>query len=99
MAGGLDDGVQRNSSSKVPDGDLPVLNLNDDLLAESCGELVDAVVHNLLEQHVDAVPGIGAVAKSSDVHSRTPADVFDTFQGPYVVVSVVVILFYVRHLL
>ena len=94
----LDDGVERDASSKVPDGDLPVLDVDDDLLAESCGELVDTVIHDLLEQHIDAVSRIGAVAKSSDVHSRTPADVFDTFQGPYVVVSVVVVLFYVRHL-
>ena len=59
-----------------------VLNhLHLDALAGIHLELIDTVVDNLLEQHIDAVLCMAAIAQTTDVHTRTQTDVLHTCQG------------------
>ena len=51
-------------------------------------ELVYGVVDCFLEQHVNAVLGVRAVAQASDVHSRTCAYVLDVGEVAYALVGV-----------
>ena len=44
-------------------------------------EFVDGVIDRLLEQDVDAVLGVGAVAEPADVHARAEADVLEGAEG------------------
>ena len=94
LGGRLDDGIERDSAAEVPHGDLPVRDRDLDLLAETGGKLVYAVVHYLFEEHIDSVTGVGPVPESSDVHARTSADMFHTFQG----LDVGVCIFSVQYL-
>ena len=88
-AGGLDDGVERDAAAEVAHGDFVVLDIDQDLLAEAHGVLVDGVVHDLLEQDIDAVTFLASVAEAADVHAGTKPDVLDSFDGFYVVVGIV----------
>ena len=90
-AHGLDHGIQGDPAAEVAHGHVVHLYGDADLLAEAHGELVDGVVHDLLQQDIDAVAGIVAVAKTSDVHARTHPDMLDAFQRAYVFVCVVAI--------
>ena len=95
----LDHGIQRNASSEVPYGNLLLCHGDLYLLSETCGELVDRVVHNLLEQHVDTVCRIVTLSKGSDVHTRSEPDMLDTFKGLDVVVCVIRLIYILcRHI-
>ena len=54
-----------------------VLDVYLDALTGVHFKLVDRVVDDLLEQHVDAVLGQCTVAQATDVHARACADVLD----------------------
>ena len=51
------------------------------LLALAHHEFVDGVIDRLLEQDVDAVLGVGAIAEPADVHARAEADVLERAEG------------------
>ena len=85
----LHHGVQRNTSSEVAYCCGLLVYSYLDLLSESSRELVDGVVDHFLEEHVDAVSQILSVTQSSDVHSRTSADMFDAFERLDVVVCII----------
>jgi hypothetical protein len=53
----------------------PVLHLDLDALAVAHREFVDRVVDRFLEQHVDTVLGVGAVAEPANIHAGTQPDV------------------------
>ena len=99
LAGGLHHRAERYPSPEVPDAHLVVFYLDDDLLAESCREFVDAVVNDLFEEHVDSVPRVGTVPETADVHPRTPADVFHSFESLYVGFRVFVVLLVLCHVI
>ncbi len=88
-AHGLDHGVQGNPAAEVAHGDVVHLDSDPDLLAEAHRELVDGVVHDLLQQDVNAVAGVVAVAQAADIHARAKAYVLYAFERAYVVVCVV----------
>jgi hypothetical protein len=44
-------------------------------------ELVDRVVDDLLEHHVDAVGGVRSVTDAADVHPGSQPDVLERIQG------------------
>ena len=49
-------------------------------LAKALVELIDTVVDALFEEHVDAVFGVRSVAKATDVHTGSGADVVGVFE-------------------
>ena len=68
--------AQRDAAAVVADGDLGALDRDVDPLAVAHDELVHGVVDDFLQQDVDAVVVLGAVAHAADVHARALADVF-----------------------
>ena len=69
--------AQGNAGAVVANADPAALDLDLHLAAVAHHELVHGVVDHLLEQHVDAVVGIGAVAEAANVHPRPQADVLE----------------------
>ncbi len=84
---GVDDGdavedlAQRDAAAVVADAQGALGQLDLDLAAAAHGELVDGVVDRLLEEDVDAVLGVGAVAEPADIHARAEADVLGRAEG------------------
>ena len=93
-AHGLDHGIQGDSAAEVAHGHVVHADVDADLLAEAHGEFVDGVVHDLLQEDVDAVTGVVAVAQASDIHTRTKAYVLYAFEGADVVVCVVAVIWH-----
>ena len=80
----------RNASAIVSDRDAEVVfDIDFYAVASLHLELVDGVVDDLLQQHIDAILGKRAVAQSSDIHARTQANVLSACQGFDVVVVVI----------
>ena len=67
----------RDAASVVPHGDLAAVNADFDAASVPHDELINRVVNDFLEEDVDAVVGMRAVAEPPDVHARTEADVFE----------------------
>ena len=85
----LDELALRDAAAVVAHGDAEVVL--DGYLYAVAGvhlELVDTVVNNLLQQHVDAVFGQRTVAQASDVHAGAGSHMFHVRQVSYVVVVV-----------
>ena len=79
----------RDAASVVADGNaLALLHVHFDALSGVHLKLVDGVVHHLFEQDVDAVLRQIAVAESSDVHTRTRADMLHVGEVSDVVVGI-----------
>jgi hypothetical protein len=84
---GVDDGdavhqlAQRDAAAVVADLDGAVGELDLDLAAAAHHEFVDGVIDGLLEEDVDAVLGVGAVAEAADIHARAEADVLEGAEG------------------
>ena len=93
-AHGLDHGIQGDTASEVADGHVVHLDVDADLLAEAHREFVDGVVYDFFEEDIDAVARIVAVAEPADVHARTKAYVLYAFEGAYVVVCVVAVIWH-----
>ena len=72
--------AQGNAAAVVAHGHLAAGDRDLDALAEAHDELVHGVVHNLLQEDVDAVVILGAVAHAADVHARALADVLQRRQ-------------------
>ncbi len=73
--------AQRDAAPVVAHPQRAVVQLDLDLLAEAHREFVDAVIDRLLEQHVDAVLRMGAIAQATDIHAGPQADVFERGEG------------------
>lgn len=84
---GVDDGhavhefAQRDAPAVVAHAQGAVVELDLDFFAEAHGKLVDAVIDRLLEQHVDAVLGVGAIAEAADIHAGAETDVLEGGEG------------------
>ena len=88
-ADGLDELALRNAAAIVADGDAQVVLDGDlDAVARIHLELVDGVVNDFLQQHVDAVFGQRTVAQSADIHSWAQTNMLCTCQGFDVVVVI-----------
>ena len=78
---GIDQRAEGNAAPVVAYfGRQVVVDGHLDALAVTFVELVDAVVYAFLEQHVDAVFGMGTVAQTADVHAGTGSDVLGVFE-------------------
>ena len=88
LGGGVHHLVQGNAAAIVPDGDRAVLDGDVNPFAESHGEFVHRVVDDFLQEHVDAVLGLRAVAQASDVHAGPRADVLHVGEVPDIVFAV-----------
>ena len=73
----LDDLAQRDAPAVVAHGHFQAVDRQQHLVAVAHDELVDGVVDDLLEQDVNAVVVVAAVADAADVHARAGADVFE----------------------
>ena len=82
--------VERDAAAVVAHGDQLPLDRDVDLASGAHDELVDRVVHHLLDEDVDAVVGLRAVAQLADVHARAQADMLAGREGDDGVVAVVV---------
>ena len=68
--------AQGNTTTVVAHGDAQVLvDGHLDALAGVHLELIDGVVDDFLQQHIDAVLGVGAVAQLTDIHTGSCAHV------------------------
>ena len=67
----------------VANGNEIILYGNGDLLPMPHDELVNGIVHYLLEQYIDAVIIGRAVTEPSDIHAGSEADMFEGAQGLY----------------
>lgn len=85
----VDELAQRDASAVVADGDGGLGDVDFELVAEAHHILVDGVVDHLLEEHIDAVVGRGAVAELADIHARAAAHMLLPFEGDDVSVGVV----------
>ncbi len=73
--------IKRNAAAIVPHRHRLVLDGDVDALAEAHGELVDGVVDDFLQEHIDAVSLTVTVAQPADIHTGAPAYMFVPFQG------------------
>ena len=88
LGGRVDDFVEGNAASEVTDGDDAVFYGDDDLRAVAHRELVDGIVDDLLEEDVDAVALVVAVARPADVHAGAAPDVLVPLEGDDAVAAV-----------
>ncbi len=70
----VDELAQRDTSAEVAHGDSPVGDIYRDLLAETHHVFVDGIVEHLLDEHIDAVVIVRAIAELADIHTGTTAD-------------------------
>ena len=84
--------IERNTASVVAHRHLVILNRDVDLVAVAVHVLVDRVVGHLLDQHVDTVVRLRAVAQLADIHARAQPHVFPRGERADRVVAVVVLV-------
>ncbi len=77
----LDHLAERDAAAVVAHRDGLAVARDLDAAAGAHDEFVDRVVDDLLEQHVDAVVGVGAVADPADVHAGAQPDVRQRVEG------------------
>ena len=84
--------VERNATAIVADSDAAIFHINadDGLLGESGVEFVDTVVHHLLDEHIDAIVALRAVAKFANIHTRAQTDMLTRGEGDQFVVTAIV---------
>ena len=73
--------AQRDAASVVAHGEGALVGGDVDAPPEAHDVLVDGVVHDFLEHHVNAVVRVGTVAHAADVHARTLTDVGQGVEG------------------
>ena len=88
LADGRRERFERNAAAVVAHRDHVVGHRDLDQLAGAHDEFVDRVVDNLLDQDIDAVVGLRAVAQLADIHARTQADMLARSEGYDGVVAV-----------
>ena len=69
--------AERDAAAVVAAGDDAAVERDLHALAEARDEFVDRVVDDFLEEHVDAVVVVVAVAEAADVHAGPQSDVFE----------------------
>ena len=74
-------GLQRNTSTIIPDNGIVILYLYRKTFAESHLELIHSQDQNPLQQGVDSVLRIGAIAQLANVHLRPPLYMLVPFKG------------------
>ena len=79
-----------NAAAVVAHRDHLVGDRDVDLLARAHDELVDRVVNDLLDKHVERLVGLRTVAHRADVHARAQPDMLPRGEGHDGVVAVVV---------
>ena len=91
FAHAVHDLAERDAAPEVADRARAGVPVEPDLhaAAEAHDELVDRVVDDLLQEHVDAVVVVAAVARAADVHAEPPTDVLHRVE----VLDVVVVVF------
>ena len=72
---------ERDATAVVADLDAAFGDLDLDLPALPHHELVDGVIDRLLEEDVDAILGVRAVAEPSDIHAWTETDMLQRAEG------------------
>ena len=80
LAHALAELAEGDAAAVVAAGDGLLVDRELDLAAEAGNELVDGVVEHLLEEDVDAVHVVGAVALAPDVHAEAQADVLQSLE-------------------
>ncbi len=95
---GLNELALRNAAAVVANADAQVVgDVNLEPVAGLHLKLIDRVVDDLLEQHVDAVLGQRTVAQTADIHAGTRTDVLHIAQVANVVISILCGLYFLRH--
>ena len=100
LADGRSEGLERNAAPVVADSHDVVLDRHVDLLAGAHDELIDRVVHHLLDQDVNAVVGLRAVAQLADIHTRPQPDMLPRREGHNGIVAIAVagvIYLFIEH--
>ncbi len=85
----IDHLVQGDAAPVVAHGHAVFLDGDIDDFAVAVHELVDGVVHHLLQEHVDAVVVRRAVALLADVHAGSRPDVLVPIQGYNVIILII----------
>ena len=91
----FDDFAERNAATEVAHRDPGAVEIDRDAFAVAHNEFVNGVVHDFLQQDVDAVVVVGPVADPADVHPCALADVLQG--GERFDLVLVVIVFCRRH--
>ena len=73
--------AERDAAPVVAHGEGAVVGGDVDAPSEAHDVLVDGVVHDFLEHHVDAVVGVRTVAHAADVHAGALPDVGERVEG------------------
>ena len=73
--------AERNAAAVVAHAHAALGELDLDLLALAHHELVDGIIDRLLEQHVNAILGVRAIAEPADVHAGPQPDVLERAEG------------------
>ena len=87
LAAGVDLGdavdvlAEWNAAAVIAHRHLGTVALDGDPFAVAHDELVDGVVDDLFEHHVDAVGGVRSVSNAPDVHAGAQPDVLESIQG------------------
>ena len=82
--------VERNAAPVIAHGHLAVRDRDVDLVAEAVHVFVDRVVDHLLDEDIDAVVGLRAVAQFADVHAGAQPHVLTRRERADGVVAIVV---------
>ena len=80
--------AQWDSPSVITDTHLIVFDDHFHFAPMAHGVFIDAIVHHLFEQDINAIVGVLAIAQLADVHARTHADVLLPIQAADVVFCV-----------
>ena len=77
----VDEFAQRDAAAVIAHAHGAVIEFDFDLFALPHHELVDGIIDRLLEQNINAVLGVHAVAEPADIHAGTQADMLERGQG------------------
>ena len=73
----VDEFPQRDAAAVIADAHRALVEHDLDPLARAHRKFVDAIIDRLLDEHVNAILGVRAIAEPPDIHPRTQADVLE----------------------
>ena len=80
---------QRNTTAVVANFCVSIVcDIYFNLLTKSFVEFVDTVVDSFLQQYIDTIFGVRAIAQASDIHPRTSTDVLHPFEGADIILCI-----------